>query len=618
MKNSFIVLLIATILFFHQPVFAQTPLAVLPLTQLQVSDKNTITLEIRGLDIVDVLKMLSGRTGMSIVVGKNVTGKVTLFLKDVDPWEAFEIVVLSNDLAYEKTGKIVTVMTQRDYEQLYGERFQDKKEAKIIPLKFAKAQDLSRALNQMKTSVGKVVSDETSNTLILTDTPEKMKEMTNFITSIDGPLESKVFTLNYAQAAKIQTMLQEVSTKGIGSVKLDERTNKIAVSDYHEKVEEMTRLVSAFDEKTQQVLIDAQIIEVSPSDKLEMGIDWDLWIKKHFRTSTLLPIGDANRLFLGTPSDSPQKPGDYKAVLDALRTVGDTKILSSPRIMALNNQEAKILVGTKEAYITSTTTVTQQNPITTQSVNFVDVGIKLYVTPTINSDGFVTMKIRPEISSATRTDITSEGQITQIPIVTTSEAETTVMVKAGTTLLIGGLQKDERNKTVKKVPLVGDIPFLGALFRSTSDELTKSELVILLTPHLMSGETSFTDISEIKPIEGAVATMTKGEIVVEKTSQSRQQAALSIFSNYYGEVKSKIAYISRLNLPPKHLKGEVNLEFLLKRDGSLASQPKIISATDPSLRKYALQAIKDAHPFPPFPKELGKDKATFTVLLSYE
>jgi type II secretory pathway component GspD/PulD (secretin) len=482
--------------------------------------KGPITLEIKGLDIVEVLKMLSARTGTSIVVGKNVVGKVTVFLKGVDAWEAFEIVVLSNDLAYERSGSIINVMTQRDYEQLHGERFQDKKEVKVVHLNFAKAADAAHTLNLMKTSIGKVVADEISNTLILSDSPGKMKEMSDFLAGMDRPFETRVFTFNYAQAAKMQPLLAEMATKGVGSVKVDERMNKVVATDYPEKVAEMARLVTAFDEKTQQVLIDAQIIEINPTDKLEMGIDWDFWIKKHLQTSLPLPVGDGNRLFFGTTSGAPGKPGEFKAVFDALRTIGDTKILSSPRIMALNNQEAKILVGTKEAYITSTTTVTQQNPITTQSVNFVDVGIKLYVTPMISANGFVTMRIRPEISSATRTDITSEGQITQIPIVTTSEAETAVMLKTGTTIMIGGLQKDGHSKTVRKVPVLGSIPFLGALFRSTSDELTKSELVILLTPHIMSGENSFTDVSEAKPLDGAVAVMKKGEIVLEKTSNS--------------------------------------------------------------------------------------------------
>jgi type II secretory pathway component GspD/PulD (secretin) len=221
---------------------------------------------------------------------------------------------------------------------------------------------------------------------------------------------------------------------------------------------------------------------------------------------------------LSTATSTPTKQGDYKGIIDLLRTIGDTKILSSPRIMVLNNQEAKILVGSKDAYITSTVTQTEGNAVTAEAVNFVDVGIKLFVTPSINKNGFVTMKIRPEVSSSETKTIISQDKKTDVPIVSTSEAETTVLVKDGVTIIIGGLRKDERKKTVKKIPLLGEIPYLGALFRSTSDELKKTDLIILLTPHIMSGESPYTEISEIKPKDGAVAKMVKGNIILDKIS----------------------------------------------------------------------------------------------------
>lgn len=586
--------------------------------------QNKISLDIKGMDVIDVLKMLAQRSGINIVVGKNVAGKVTVFLKDISPQDAFEIILLSNDLAYDKKGEVVNVMTQRDYELLYGERFLDKKQAKIILLNYAKAADLARSLNLIKTNIGKIVADETTNTLVLIDTPGKLKEMEEFVKTTDIPVQTRIFNLNYAQAEKIQAKLQEVITKGTGSIKIDERTNKIIVKDYAQKLDEVSKIIAAFDEKTPQVLIDAQIVEINPSDKFEMGVDWDYWIKNHFQVSAALPISQTGRLLIGTPLNNPSAPGDYKAVIDLLRTIGDTKILSSPRLTVINNQEARILVGTKEAYITSTTTLTQQTPVTTQTVNFVDVGIKLYVTPTINRDNFVTMKIRPEISSAEREDIKSEGQITQIPIVSTSETETTVMVKDGVTIIIGGLRKDQKIKTVKKIPFFGDIPLLGMLFRSTSDDLTKTELVILLTPHITSGESSYTDLFEIKPKEGAVVRMNNGDVVTEKISSRRQEEALGItalnnspHSGYYQLIINKIGQCARLN-QPRGLKGEIELSFRLSSDGNIIGEPKVINATEASLTDYAMQSIKNASPFPAFPKEVQETEKSFKISLSYE
>jgi general secretion pathway protein D len=173
--------------------------------------------------------------------------------------------------------------------------------------------------------------------------------------------------------------------------------------------------------------------------------------------------------------------------VEALETVGETNILSSPRIMAVNNQEARILVGSTEPYVTSTTTTPSSGPTTTaESVNFIDVGVKLYVTPTIHEDDFITMKIRPEVSSVTSNLTTSNNNT--IPIVETSEAETVVNVKDGVSVIIGGLIKEEAINTTKKVPLLGNIPILGMAFRSTNNSKSKTEIVIFLTPRIVSGD----------------------------------------------------------------------------------------------------------------------------------
>jgi type II secretory pathway component GspD/PulD (secretin) len=589
-----------------------------------------ISLDFKNMDIIDALKMIASRAGLNIVVGKNVSGRVTLFLKDVAAWDAFEIIILANDLAYETKGNIINIMTQRDYELIYGGRFSDKKEVKIIQLKYAKAADTSRALNQIKTNLGRVVVDEGSNTVALIDSPDKVAEMLEFIKKTDLPLTTKVYNLNYALAEKMGPKIQEITTKNIGVVRIDERTNKLVVADYPEKIAEIDEVIHAFDEKTPQVLIDAQIIELRPSNKLEVGVNIDYWIKKYVQVQSTLPVNVNNTIFMGTPAGATvDSVGEYKAIIDALRTIGDTKILSSPRIVALNNQEAKIHVGTKDAYITSSTSQSGTGTaITSQSVNLVDTGIQLSVTPTINRDNFITMKIRPELSSSTRTEITSQNEITEIPIVTTSEAETTVTLKDGVTLIIGGLRKDEKIKTSRKIPILGDIPFLGNLFGSVSDEVKKTEIVILLTPHIISGESSFTDFSQIKPKDGAVAKLTNGKIVLEKTGDSstldfaakekivEHKAA---FSDYYRTITQRIAAVAAANrnLLAESKRGGVKLSFTVARNGLLLQQPAVISSDDPGLIPVAIKSINEASPFPPLPESLDEDRLTFKVDLSF-
>ncbi len=584
---------------------------------------NKISLDIKGMDIVDVLKMLAARSGLNIVVGRNVTGRVTLFLKDVDVWDAFELILLANDLAYEEKDGIINVMSQRDYQLMYGQRYKDKKEAKIIQLKYARAQDLSAALNQMKTNVGKVVMDVSSNTLALIDMPDKIKEMEEFIKSVDSPLETKVFSLDYAQAQKISDKLKEAISKNVGSIKVDERTNKIVVTDYPNKIRDIERIVTAFDEKTPQVLIDAQIIEVSPSDEFSMGINWDWWIKNNVRIISNLAAPAISgavipEIALGIAAkgaDVDVKQGQYKSIVDALQVIGKTKVLSSPRIMVMNNQEAKILVGKRDAYITSTTSQgSSGQTVTSQSVNFVDTGIKLFVTPTANREGFITMKIRPEVSSAVPMPITSEDKETEVPIVSTSETETTVMIKDGTTIVIAGLKKDDSQEEVQKIPLLGDIPLLKYFFRNTKKNINKTELVIFITPTIVTGE---------EPLEYVSSSNDDDVARFQSLAKARyKEGRLREFYNtrYYREsVFNKIKDASSLlgrgaGFPG----GEVEVVFKLNALGQLEDEPVVASSTNDELNGLALKCVKNSAPFAPFPDTLKKKNEVFKISLAYK
>ena len=453
-----------------------------------------ISLDLKGTDILDALKVFSQEGGMNFVIGKNVSGRVTIFLKDVNLWDAFNVIILSSELAYDEANGIISIMTAKEYEIAYGKKFSDKRQAMAFPLKYAKAAASVTILNQFKSTLGFVAADEASNTVIVMDSPDKIATMQKMISSLDQPLETKVFSLDYAKPDDIKTKLQDQVSKGVGSIQIDARTNKIIVIDYPEKIRAMEKVVSAFDEKNKQVIIEAQIVEITPvNDQYQMGVDWDYWIQKNVRLASSLSMSSPNTIAYGLAAgnftiDGPQQ---IKSVVDAMHSIGSTKILSSPRIMALSGQEAKIIVGTKEAYLTaSISQPASGTAVTANQVNFVDVGVQLFVTPVINEKGFVTMKIRPVISSAEYMSLTSNDQQTQVPIVSTSEAETSVTVQDGVTVMIAGLKKDQKSKQDKRIPILGDIPFLGAFFRSTNNSTIKSDLVIFLTPHISWGPVS--------------------------------------------------------------------------------------------------------------------------------
>src|SRR3989344_5446817 len=453
-------------------------------------------LDLKNMNILDVLKLISQKSGLNIIAGQDVHGRITVFLKDIEVMNALKIIVESYGWAYVKDGSIFKVMTAAEYEAKYERKFGQNTQTRIKQLLFVKASDVAAILNEIKSRAGKIIAEDKSGTIILIDDPKKMDAMEEVIKTIDVPIQTEVFDLGYAKAEDISTKVSEVLTPAIGSMKFDERSNKVVISDTEQALTKTRKIIEAFDEKDKQVLIEAKIIQITLNDEHKMGVDWEA-IVRDFHSLDLASNFDvltstdkSGRLSIGTVASD-----DYTALIEALDTVGKTNILSSPRITAVNNKEAKILVGSTEPYVTTTTTTPSAGPTTTaESVNFIEVGVKLYVTPTIHEDGFVTMKIKPEVSSVTSNLTTSNNNT--IPVVETSEAETTVMVKNGVSIVIGGLIKEEKIKSTRKVPFLGDIPVMGFAFRSQNDEVSKTEIVIFLTPTIITGDVEKGDLAE--------------------------------------------------------------------------------------------------------------------------
>ncbi len=448
------------------------------------------SLEFKNIDIIDVLKLIADKSGLDIVAGRDVVGKVSIYLKDVEVRDALKIILDSYNLAYAEEDGIIHIMTDKDFQLKYGYKFGEKINTKVLKLFYTDVSEIAIVLNQMKSVVGKIIAEKTSNSLIIMDTPDKIDLLEKFVQTIDVPRATEVFELNYAAAEDVAKKINETLTKNIGKLEIDIRSNKIIVTDIPQRMPQIEKIIQAVDVKAKEVLIEARIVQVVLSDQYQMGVNWEAVVSNYHGLDLLnnFQILDTSaaikqgKVAIGTIAND-----DYTALIQALKTVGTTNLLSNPRITVINNKEAKIVVGSTQPYITSTTVTPASGPTTTsESVNFIEVGVKLYVTPTVHNDGYITMQIKPEVSSVTRTITTSNNNT--IPVVETSQAETTVAVKDGVTIVIGGLMKDEKIKTVKKVPLLGDIPAIGAAFRNTDNSLKKTELVIFLTPRIISGD----------------------------------------------------------------------------------------------------------------------------------
>ncbi len=467
-----------------------------------------MALDLRDLDIVDTLKFLAMKGGINIIAGKDVSGRVSLFLKNVTVKDALDIILLANNLAYEKRGDILYVMSEPEYKLAHGANFKDTRKVKIFNLKYAKPDSVFKALDTLKSEIGKIIVDEESGTVVIMDTPEKIVEMERVIADLDGVSSTKTFSLQYAKAEEIQPILSSrLDAKKTGIVSLDKRDNQIIITAFPERMKEAEEIIKGMDKKTKQVLLEAKILKVVLSDKFAMGVDWSKVLSGISKGSVTLaetyPFPISSTLFPSVSSNffkiaggaATGGAGNYSVILKALQEFGETRNLSSPSIAVTNGQEAKITVGTSQAYVTTTIATGSTTSSTAAQVTFLDVGVVLTVTPTINDEGFVTMKIKPEVSSVDSTltyKIAADVDNT-VPIVARTTAETNVMVKDGTTIIIGGLRKDEKIKTVVKMPLLGDIPFLGALFRKTQDSLEKDEIVVFITPHIISGDVPAAD-----------------------------------------------------------------------------------------------------------------------------
>jgi len=685
-----------------------------------------ISLDLKGMDIRDVLKILSQKSGLNIIADKDVQGTVSLYVKDVDVKGALDILVITNDLAYEEEGSLIRIMTDKKYERLHGEPFRARTVTEIVKLNYATASNVVKALMNMKTNIGKVIGDDASNTIVLIDTKNNVERMKKAISEMDVLLVTEVFNLDYAKAESIKEKLEKAVSEKVGSIRFDERTNKLVVTDTPKKIEEFRKIIEAFDEKTREVMIDANIIQVTLSDKYSYGIDWadiakmgDVTLTFDSALTTKLSNTTPNTLTVATAKN-------YTTVISLLSMYGETNVLSRPRITVNNNEEAKILVGSKEVYVTSEVTTTEGGTYhTADHVQFVDVGVRLAVTPEINREGYIKMKIKPEVSStdATKTvTLTNPDGSTRtiVPYVTTSEAETTVLVKDNTTIVIGGLMKDTVTEYTDKIPLLGDIPLVGRLFSTKGKGKEKTELVIFLTPHIIEGNViteeaksyldewekkekkaeikSLEDIERekrtheierqkalkdkkekekklqaqgVSPVNNILSgheqesVVKKGEkgpasssrtmiakkekwtpfpffsekktpskkiesetkrkktpepekkYEVHKSTVPPQDEKKTPYEEYFFKVRDEIINLSK-SQDVSGIKGEVELEFTLDRDGYLVRGPIVLNKPNLTLVRAAVNCVKEAAPFPPFPKTIKEKEAVFTVTLRYE
>ncbi|MCG2725391.1 MAG: type IV pilus secretin PilQ [Elusimicrobia bacterium] len=413
--------------------------------------KHSMSLDYIDADIKEIINMMIAKIGINVIFASGVSGNITIRLNQVPFDEAFKTILNVNGLATQQVGD-----------------------------------------NILRIASPKVFIAESKKAM----------------------LQTKVFFLDYSKASDIMTQIVGVASakKRQITCSVDLINNALIITDTPMGLEESARLIRNLDRIPKQVLIEVKLVEVALNNDFNLGIQWSVYGQKD---ETTYSYGDVNNKLtqvdsMGTKVGEIQLPlagnqggtgvnlpaniiyGAFRLgkitsnyIFDSLITAaaskGKAKVLSDPKVATLNNKEAAINITTQIPYTTSETTGSTP-PITTTAVTYITTGIVLKVLPIITSDGRVSLKLNPNISQVSPTVTVVAGGA---PGIDTRSVDTSVIVKDGETIVIGGLIHDYKTEGEFKIPLLGDLPLLGWLFKKKTSTRERRELLIFVTPKIL-------------------------------------------------------------------------------------------------------------------------------------
>jgi type IV pilus assembly protein PilQ len=408
-----------------------------------------ISLDFKDADIKNVFRLLAEVSGLNIVVTNDVNRRVTLRLVEV-PWDqAMDLLISTNGLAKEQIGNVVRVSTA----------------------------------NTLKAEQDALIA------------AKKSKEELE-------PMQTVYFTLNYAKAKELEAKIRPLMSKRTdNALVVDERSNTVMVRDIQKSIDDVSTLVGKFDSRTPQILIESNLVETNPTFSRALGMELDAMVNENrVLASSRFAAGDP---FAGAAAGAlPILPiptsgfrfgyfgNNVRGILSAAESEGQIKIISRPSVVTLNNVPSTIkserilrISLPSSTNIASGSGAAAGTAVATEKV---PVGIILTVIPQVSSDGFVLMNIKVK-SSSTAPATVSGGTAGVIPFDELNrEAEANVLVRDGETIVIGGILKDSDSTSSGGVPYLKDIPVLGWLFKNWNIDKKFEELVVFITPRIVS------------------------------------------------------------------------------------------------------------------------------------
>jgi type II secretory pathway component GspD/PulD (secretin) len=429
---------------------------------IEVSEYMTVDIFVQDESLANVLQALAVETQKNIVASPDVRATVTANLFGVTFYEALEAILVVNGFAWEEKGNFIYVRTRAEQDLI--DAANRKISHRVIQLNYLNAEDASLFVQPLLSEVGEIKANAKPEAWAISD---------------GAPVGAEDFALSAT----------------------------LVVYDYEENITKIEEVVKSLDTRPAQVLVEATILQTTLNEANAFGVDFSMVGNIDFSdffgvggplgianaiAGDEASVGDSFQTVQSTAGNFRGGSANFRAALfsddvgvfiRALDSVSDTTILSNPKILALNRMPARVLVGRKLGYLSTTSTETS----TTQTVEFLDTGTQLAFRPFISNEGIIRLEIAPRVSEGvvnTRTDV--EGVAITVPDEITQELNTNIAVPDGSTVVLGGLFKETNSSGRSQVPVLGDIPLLGAAFRGHDDAIDRQEVIFMLTPTIMN------------------------------------------------------------------------------------------------------------------------------------
>jgi len=442
-----------------------------------------VSMDFVNADLIYVLKILAKELNYNIVTDPSVSGAVTMTLKNVPANGALNIIVKMSGYEYKIVGNTMIVGDEKTLSKIPSNIMGVKKGqevTQVIPLENAKPGDVQSILSSNYPDA-KIQPDSRLNALIVTADPNTIKQMKTLASQLDVPMpeapkpKTEVIPLKAATARDIATTLQKLVPTL--SYNTDERLNALIVTGDDASITQLKDYLEELDQNLKQVCLDVKVVDLTESGTKTFGTSWGYQgtngnlINTTFTEQQLNPDGTTNAMI---PIQYFTRSAlQISFTLNALIQASEAKVLAAPKVTTVSGKEAQIHIGEKYP-------VVYYDPRAGQyQVIYVDIGTKLNITATVLPDGNVSLNVKPDISNLL--DLINN----QYPHTANRTANVYMRVKDGETMVLGGLLRETENVAKNRIPLLGDIPILGQLFRNEFRQKNKNEVVIMITPHIL-------------------------------------------------------------------------------------------------------------------------------------